>query len=203
MYSRHDFEKQMNVSRETLDKFITYGELLRKWQKSVNLVSNKTLDDLWRRHMLDSAQLVEYIDNKDIEIVDIGSGAGFPGLVLSVLGYDVTMIESDTKKCLFLKEVIRQLSLPAVVENCRIEDAQHTANLLTARALAPLTDLLRYSENLIDADGTCLFQKGRTVEQEIIDARKDGWNFDIQKYESIASEDSYVIELKNVSRETL
>tara|TARA_B100001971_G_C18222376_1_gene558060 strand:- start:1086 stop:1697 length:612 start_codon:yes stop_codon:yes gene_type:complete len=203
MYSRHDFEKQMNVSRETLDKFITYGELLRKWQKSVNLVSNKTLDDLWRRHMLDSAQLVEYIDNKDIEIVDIGSGAGFPGLALSILGYDVTMIESDTKKCLFLKEVIRQLSLFAVVENCRIEDAQHTANLLTARALAPLTDLLRYSENLIDADGTCLFQKGRTAEQEIIDARKDGWNFDIQKYESIASEDSYVIELKNVSRETL
>ena len=96
----------LDVSRETLELFVSYGELLLKWQSKINLVSDKTLDDMWRRHFLDSAQLFGLLPGNNPSILDVGSGAGFPGLVLVLMGArNVTLIESDTKKCMFLREV--------------------------------------------------------------------------------------------------
>ena len=205
-YTAEDFQRDMNVSRETLEQFFQYEALLRKWQNSVNLVSKRTLDDVWKRHFLDSAQLAQYIPHKKSRIVDLGSGAGLPALVLSILGCNVTMVESDTKKCLFLKDVIRNLSLSARVENTRIEMADISADILTARALAPLKDLLFYSDNILKDEGRCLFLKGRLTEDEIRDAYTDGWEFKVNMHDSLSSDDSYVLEItdiKNVSRETL
>ena len=124
-YGALEFQKATNVSRETLDRLQLYAALLVKWQKSINLVSNSTLDDLWRRHFLDSAQLASIITGNTGEqplCVDMGAGGGFPGLVLAAMGVgDWTLIESDTRKCVFLNEVVRQCEISATIRNQRVE----------------------------------------------------------------------------------
>ncbi|HRW29126.1 MAG TPA: 16S rRNA (guanine(527)-N(7))-methyltransferase RsmG [Emcibacteraceae bacterium] len=109
-----EFQSLTGVSRETMDKFICYSEMLSKWQKSINLVSNSTISDMWRRHFYDSAQLLSLIEKKSepLKILDIGSGAGFPGLVLSILGAgEVHLVESVGKKCAFMNQVIQKTNL--------------------------------------------------------------------------------------------
>ena len=152
-----------------------YIELLKKWQKAVNLVSNKTLPDLWKRHILDSAQLYPFLVGENITLVDMGSGAGFPALVLAILNKvnngpvkEMFLIESDTKKSLFLKEVIRELKLNVHVLNKRIENVLDIkADILTSRALSDLSDLLSLGKNFIHTQTTCLFLKGENYEKEI------------------------------------
>ena len=117
-----DVRKLLNVSRETMDQFEAYLELLRKWQRRINLVANSTLIDAWQRHILDSAQLAKFYPPNTKKILDVGSGAGFPGLVLAILGgVEVDLVESNHRKAIFLSTVINSLSLPAKVHNQRIE----------------------------------------------------------------------------------
>ena len=157
------------------DYFSLYRELLQKWQKAVNLVAPSTLSDIENRHFLDSAQLYQYIPKSAKTLVDMGSGAGFPALVLAILNQvnqgplkNIYLIESDTKKCLFLKEVIRQLNLPVTVLNQRIESVQNIqADVITARALAPLSELLKLARPFVCNNTICLFLKGKTVDDEI------------------------------------
>jgi len=132
------------VSRETRERLNTYAELLRKWQRSINLVGPKTLDDLWNRHFVDSAQLLPLIPPTARVLVDFGSGAGFPGLVLAILGMaEVHLIESDQRKATFLREVARATGTPVTVHAKRIEQVTpFPADIVSARALAPLGDLL-------------------------------------------------------------
>ena len=142
------------------------------------MISPNTVDDIWHRHFYDSAQLLPYIKNNDNSIVDMGAGAGFPGLVLSCLGcQNVTLIESDTKKCLFLKEVVRQLNLDAMIENRRIEACHLTSDIVTARAFAPLDRLLSFYVEKAHEKSKGLFLKGKTYQSEIEEARKN-WSFD-------------------------
>ena len=159
----------LNVSRETIDKFATYLALLEKWQKSVNLVARTTLEIAWQRHILDSGQLARYLPAGCKTILDVGSGAGFPGLVLSIMqDATVHLVESDYKKTIFLQTVIRELSLSAIVHNDRIESLPDMApDVITARAFAPLGKAITLLAPHMAADTVLLLLKGRNVEEEL------------------------------------
>ncbi len=168
------------VSRETEMMFETYVALLRKWQSAKNLVGPATLDTIWTRHIADSAQLFSLAPDAK-RWVDIGSGAGFPGIVLAIMGkstpgFHVDLVESNGRKCAFLREVVRTLRLPASVHNGRIEDVLDRLpgpiDVLTARALAPLSELLRLGRKLLTTGTLGLFPKGQDLEDELTLAAK-------------------------------
>lgn len=171
--TREEFARRFNVSRETLSLLSAYVALLEKWQTRINLVSSATLPDVWHRHILDSAQLTLYLPavlaRQRRQILDIGSGAGFPGLVLAILGAgDVQLVESDQRKAVFLQTVIRELGLPAHVSNQRIEKLPACQpDVITARALAVLPKLMSFIAPQLHNDLTCLFLKGVSVNQEL------------------------------------
>lgn len=154
-----------------------YLTLLAKWQRRINLVAASTLTDPWRRHMLDSAQLLPLLPGtgtNSLRIADLGSGAGFPGLVLALLGGgEVTLIESDSRKSAFLREVIRATEAPARVETARIETlAPLAADVITARACAPLPDLLGYVVRHLSPAGVALLLMGQNAAAELTQAGK-------------------------------
>jgi 16S rRNA (guanine527-N7)-methyltransferase len=159
------------VSRETIDRLTIFVELLETWQRKVNLVSPATLPDVWRRHVLDSAQLRDLIPNDAQTLVDLGSGAGFPGLVLAVLGpWKTHLVEADQRKAVFLREAARLTDSRVEVHARRIETPMSiVGDIVTARALAPLPKLLEYSGPLLSRRGRALFPKGRTVRSELTD----------------------------------
>lgn len=190
-----------HVSRETFAKLEIYAALLEKWQNSINLVSKSTLPDLWQRHFLDSAQIYPLVKDAEGALADIGSGAGFPGLVLSVLGRaDVHLVESDRRKAVFLREAARACDANATVHACRIEDTPVTeAAIVTARALAPLPQLLDYAAPLLAESGRCILLKGRTAAEDIAAAREK-FHFSLVKQSSIADEQGAVLVLEDISR---
>jgi 16S rRNA (guanine527-N7)-methyltransferase len=158
-----------------LDLFKKYENLLLKWQKAVNLVSPNTLNNLTQRHFLDSAQLAKHIPH-NAKIVDLGSGAGFPGMVLSIMGFDVSLVESDSKKCTFLKEIARHYNLSTPIYNVRIENfTEENPNIkfdiATARALTDITHLIEYALPLLKNNGQCFFLKGEKWEEEVKNAQ--------------------------------
>ena len=163
----------MNVSRETLAALSAYVALLEKWQPRINLISQSSLPDIWHRHIFDSAQLLAHLPEMrpgvPRRILDIGSGAGFPGLVLAILGAgQLQLVESDQRKSVFLQAVIRELGLSATVVNHRIESLPACyPDVIAARALAPLPKLMQLIDAQIHTDLTCLFLKGAKVEEEL------------------------------------
>ena len=160
--SREAFGDQHGVSRETVARLTVYLDLLRRWQRSINLVGPATLADPWRRHFLDSAQLTAYVPPAATSLVDLGSGAGFPGMVLALLGVSgVHLIESDRRKAQFLREVARATGTPVSVHAQRIEQMPGwPADVITARALAPLPHLHGLAERFLASDSVGLFLKG-------------------------------------------
>src|SRR5262247_2849484 len=154
-YGPADLAADVDVSRETIDRLSAYAALLVKWQSRINLVSAATLADLWRRHMLDSAQLFPLLPPNTQAVVDLGSGAGFPGLVLAILGIpEVHLIESDQRKCVFLAEAARVADASPIIHNKRIEQLEGlSAEVVTARACAPLDQLLTYAQRFLWQDG--------------------------------------------------
>ena len=184
-FTSDDFQSRANVSRETLDKLQVYADLLLKWQASINLVGPRTVPEIWHRHFYDSAQLFPYL-RSDGPVIDMGSGAGFPGLVLAAMGRrNVTLIESNGKKCSFLRDVNRRLSLDVTICQARIEacGSLPRAQYVVSRALAPLDMLLLYAYPLLADDGTCLFFKGRSVETELTSVKKN-WTMQCNSYPS-------------------
>lgn len=177
-FGPENFRQQTNVSRETLDRLQAYADLLVKWQARINLVSASTLKDLWMRHMLDGAQLYALLPKDCRVLVDLGSGAGFPGLVLAIMGVpEVHLIESDTRKAVFLKEAARAAGTVIQVHNVRIESAAlgPIADVVSARALASVDKLCAYAKPLLKEGGKCLFLKGQKGHEELTDAGKI-WN---------------------------
>ena len=169
-YGVAEFQAETGVSRETLERLKLYADLLLKWNQAINLVGPATLPGLWRRHMLDSAQLLPLLPQKaDLSVADLGSGAGFPGLVLALCEVgQVHLIEADQKKATFLRQVLRETGTSAEIHCCRIEAiANLQVDVVTARALAPLSDLIAYAAPLLDSEGCCLFLKGRGAEDEL------------------------------------
>ena len=193
-----EVEKLLNVSRETMDQFAAYLELLEKWQRRINLVANSTLPDAWRRHILDSAQLARFFPPNTRKILDVGSGAGFPGLVLAILGgIEVELVESDQRKAVFLSSVIRSLGLSAKVHNQRIELLPNlAADVITARALAPVPRLLKLIENQLSSSTICLFLKGSTVEDELTKLQSYS-TMVATTHPSLSGPTGVVLELKN------
>lgn len=186
------------VSRETMDRLARHLDLLRRWQKRINLVGAATLADPWRRHMLDSAQLAPLIP-EGARVADLGSGAGFPGLVLAILrGDPVDLIESDARKAAFLREAVRETGAPAEVHNARAESLDLTADTVVARACAPLDRLLGLALPLLAPGGICLFLKGARVEEEV-EVAQARWRFAVRRHRSRSAPDGVLLELGGLS----
>lgn len=174
-YGPQEFRRDTGVSRETLTRLTDYVALLTKWQKAVNLIGSKTVPDLWRRHMLDSAQLFALIDRPERRLwLDLGSGGGFPGLVVAIMGAgQVHLVEADRKKALFLREAARASGAAVTVHHGRIEKlAPFIADVVSARACAPLDRLLGYARPFMGEKSLGLFLKGQDVGFELTKATK-------------------------------
>jgi 16S rRNA (guanine527-N7)-methyltransferase len=196
------FAALTGVSRETVARLEAYAGLLKRWSGRINLVSRNTLGDLWRRHFLDSAQLLPLIPEKTRRLVDLGSGAGFPGLVLAILGVSgVELIESDKRKGVFLREAARIGSAPVAITDSRIEKAKpHPADVVTARACAPLDKLLPLAQRFIGPNTVCLFLKGEQVEEELTAAARE-WRMAAVRLPSRADPRGVILKLEQVTRE--
>ena len=174
--SYEDFCLYQNVSRETYQRFKVLEKNLVKWQRSVNLVSKSTINDIWIRHLLDSSQLYRFVKQIKGNVIDFGSGAGFPGLVLAIMGHKkVCLVESDQKKCTFLRETAMLCEIDVTIYNKRIENMEFVdVDLIVSRALAPLSKLVNYVELFVGKSQTkktnlpkMLFLKGKTYKDEI------------------------------------
>ena len=164
------------VSCETVDRLAAYADLLRRWQRRINLVSRDSLDGLWDRHIRDSAQLLPLIPPAARTLVDLGSGAGFPGLILAILGVpEVHLIDSDHRKAAFLREAARIADVRVTLHVRRIETVQaFGADIVTARALAPLVRLIPLVRPFVRPDSVILLPKGQDVDRELTEATKSG-----------------------------
>ncbi len=185
---------------EILVRLQQFADLLTRWNRRINLVSSTDLPKLWPRHIDDSLQLAAHVP-ADAPIIDLGSGGGFPGLILAIrTGNPVTLIEADTRKAAFLREAARATMTRATILNTRIEDATPpAAPIVTARALAPLQTLLHWAAPLLLPSGVCLFPKGRSVEGELTDAATR-WHMTIKRTPSRTDPDGVILALSHIRR---
>ncbi len=190
---------QIQVSHETRAKFERYAELLIEWNEKINLVAPSTLPDLWSRHFLDSAQLYGLLPPKTQNLVDLGSGAGFPGLVLALMGVPaVHLVESIGKKARFLEAVAAELAPNVTVHHARIETIRHIrADIVTARALTALPDLLSLAAPFLKKDSLALFLKGQKADAELTEARKY-WTFACEKKPSLSDPSGTLLQISNL-----
>ncbi len=201
-----DFAAAFGVPRETVEKLELYAELLIRWQRAVNLVSPATLDAVWQRHFADSAQILALAPSARTWI-DLGSGGGFPGLVIAILlanheTHIVHLVESNSRKCAFLSEVARQTSTHVKVHEGRIEDIAANggiglADVVTSRALAPLSRLLGLAAPFFGSHTLGLFFKGREVAQEV-EAARENWRFEVRIGTSRTSHEGGIVEVRNL-----
>jgi 16S rRNA (guanine527-N7)-methyltransferase len=199
--SAQGFAEIFPVSRETLSRLEAYAALLTQWSARINLVGRDTLGDLWRRHILDSAQLWQFAPEPARSVIDLGSGAGFPGLVLAILGVPgVELVEADSRKAAFLREAARVAEAEATIRPCRISAVPaHPVDVVTARALAPLDRLLDLARPFVGPDTVCLFPKGERAAEELTLARKR-WTMAASLHQSIADPRGVVLRLHQVVR---
>ncbi|MGH6897361.1 MAG: 16S rRNA (guanine(527)-N(7))-methyltransferase RsmG [Geminicoccaceae bacterium] len=195
------FGDLLDVSRETLERLTVYLGLLRRWQPTINLVGAATLADPWRRHFLDCAQLAPLVPSAARSCIDVGSGAGFPGMVLALLGVSgVHLIESDRRKAQFLREVARATGAAVAVHAERIEHLPPwPADVVTTRALARLPRLLQLVEPFVSSHSVCLFLKGGSVEHELTQARIS-WHMVAERLPSLSHPSGVVLALRGVCR---
>jgi len=196
----------MNVSRETMQDLEVYAGLLRKWSPRINLVSKSSMPDLWTRHFLDSAQLIGLAKRKSGHWVDLGSGGGFPGVVVAIVAKSempdlrFTFVEGDQRKAVFLQTVVRDLSLRAAVVAKRAEDiGPLSADTLSARALAPLPTLLGYVKQHLLLSGQALLMKGQSFRREL-DQALETWTFQSDEYPSITDGAAVILSLGGIKR---
>jgi 16S rRNA (guanine527-N7)-methyltransferase len=198
------FADLANVSRETLARLESYAALLTKWNKAINLVAGSTLSDLWRRHIWDSAQLLPLIPSSATKtLLDVGSGAGFPGLVLAILLGErcaVHLCESDQRKATFLREAARATGADVTVHAVRVEALKpFEFDLISARALAPLGDILDLCEPLIHPSTQFLLLKGKQAHNELTESQKN-WKIDATLHKSRSDDSGFVVHIQKASR---
>lgn len=191
------------VPRGTISRLKIYQALLETWQKKINLISPQSILHAWERHFKDSLQLLNYIPQKKASLIDLGSGAGFPGMVLGIAlseVLEVTLIESDRKKCIFLESVSRETQTKLRILNSRIENRQDIqGDIITARGLAPLSLLFEYAFPLMKKTSFCLFQKGKNVESEIEMAKKK-WKFSLEIFPSLTDSTASILKIEHLKR---
>lgn len=195
----------VNVSRETFESLEQFAELVKKWTQKINLIAPSTLPIIWERHICDSAQIYRYAPDVVDSWVDIGSGGGFPGIVLAILAKekapmtDFTLIESDQRKATFLRTAVRELGLTAGVLCDRIENVPNQqADIVSARALTSLSGILPLIEMHLKPTGRALLHKGKNYAQELQTATKT-WQFDLEEYPSLTDPDSRLLAIGNLS----
>ena len=201
-----DFARTQNVSRETISRLIAYEELLRKWNARINLVAKSTMPDVWHRHFADSAQLFRLARHKTGLWADLGSGAGFPGLVLAIMAREmapdlrITLVESDQRKCAFLQTVATEVAPATIIIPQRAELVEPLgASVILARALAPLVALLPLAQRHLAKDGECLFLKGATAELELT-AGGQIWDKSTEIIPSLTNETGVILRIGDIHR---
>ncbi|MES2433204.1 MAG: 16S rRNA (guanine(527)-N(7))-methyltransferase RsmG [Pseudomonadota bacterium] len=194
----------LNVSRETLERLFAYCELVEKWNPAINLISKSGIAEIWNRHLIDSAQLIRHMPAEDGLWCDLGSGGGFPGIVLGILAKvshpktQMILVESDRRKSVFLSEASRLLDIAVNVKTQRIEDLEpQNVDVLTARALAPLSSLCGYAYRHLKPEGVAIFPKGATAAREIEDAQ-NLWRFDYDAQESHTDPAALVLAVRGI-----
>jgi len=204
-FTAEDFQRETGVSRETMARLERYAATLERWNPKINLVARDSLAMLWRRHMLDSAQLYPLLTERVRTILDVGSGAGFPGLVLACLGVPKThLIESDKRKAVFLAEAAR-LTAPELKDSVTIHAARIEAmapfpvDAVVARAVAPVRQLLGMVEPFLGPGAQCLFLKGKQADAELTDAAKD-WTMTVETVPSRSDPSGTILRLSDVCR---
>ena len=197
--SKADIVSEFVLNKIQVDKIDFYLSSIIKHNKHTNLVGKSTIENIWDRHVLDCLQLTKHITNKKLKILDLGTGAGLPGVLLSIVGYQrVLMIDSVKKKTDFVRQIIKELSLTAKIQNKRIEKAptsQH--DIIVSRALAPLVKLLTYARMYSNKNTTSFFLKGRNAISEIDIAAKI-YFFEFEKIKSMSSDDGCILKINNV-----
>lgn len=194
----------LSVSRETERRLRDFALEITRWSRKINLVSAGSLDDLWKRHILDSAQLVPCVPKNVQTWVDLGAGGGLPGVVVAILFAEmspstrVVLIESDIRKAAFLATIVKTFQLDTTIRRSRIEATEcQNADVVSARALAPLTRLLGFAYRHCAKSGTILLPKGKGVQQEL-DAANGSWQFDLEVFDSASSPDGRILKITNL-----
>ena len=209
--TENDFRSAFSVSRETIDRLKIYESLLQRWQKTINLVAPSTLEQIWGRHFADSAQILALAPSEPKNWIDLGSGAGFPGLVVATLLAPtpkprVILVESDSRKAAFLREAAREMAVPVDILPLRIEAAATRASLkrlsvVSARALAPLPRLLALAAPFCGPETVCLFLKGREAARELQTAETE-WTFESELVPSLTDLEGRVVVIRNLQLRT-
>lgn len=193
-----------DVSRETIERLELFAALATKWTRKINLVSASTVGDIWDRHIVDSAQIFQFAPSSFNNWVDIGSGGGFPGIVVAAMSKDInpeagfTLIESDQRKCAFLRTAARELEIEVTVLAQRIDVAlPQNADVMSARALSSLTELMPHFQRHLRPEGVALLHKGRKWSDEVQQSRKE-WVFEIEDYPSMTDDEARIIKLNRI-----
>jgi len=197
--NKREVVSYFNLNNTEVDQIEHFIKSIIDFNKHTNIIGKSTIENFWDRHVLDCLQLISFMKNKNSKIVDLGTGAGLPGVLFSIAGYqNVLMIESIKKKCDFVRKIIKELSLPAKIQNKRIETTKtYNKDIIVSRALAPLSKLLSYALMHSHKNSTLLFLKRRKVNKEIENAMKF-FLFDIIKIKSLSVGDGCVIKIKNL-----
>jgi 16S rRNA (guanine527-N7)-methyltransferase len=197
--SKPDIVSEFVLNKTQVDKIDFYLSSIIEHNKHTNLIGKSTIENIWDRHVLDCLQLTKYIINKKLKILDLGTGAGLPGVLFSIVGYQkVLMVDSVKKKTDFVRKIIKELSLTAKIQNKRIEKSptsQH--DIIVSRALAPLVKLLTYARMYSNKNTTSLFLKGRNASSEI-DMASKVYFFEFEKIKSLSSDEGCVLKINNI-----
>jgi 16S rRNA (guanine527-N7)-methyltransferase len=196
----------LDVSRETFDALKAYAALVERWNLAINLVSKGSLPDLWTRHLADSAQIFAMNVTEATSWIDLGSGGGFPGIVVAILAREhqpqlnVTLVEADLRKATFLRQAAQSLDLTVTVRSERIESLEPlNADVLSARALAALPELLGFADRHLHPGGLAIFPKGARYQDELTQARKT-WDFDVDTRPSLSEAEAAILLIRNIHR---
>ena len=197
--SKSDIVSEFLLNKTQVDKIDFYLSSIIEHNKHTNLVGKSTIENIWDRHVLDCLQLTKHIINKKLKILDLGTGAGLPGVLFSIVGYQrVLMVDSVKKKTDFVRNIIKELSLTAKIQNKRIEKPpKSNHDIIVSRALAPLVKLLTYARMYSDKKTTSLFLKGRNANSEI-DIASKVYFFEFEKIKSLSSNDGCVLKINNI-----
>ena len=201
------FSRFMQVSRETITSLKKYENYLIKSNMTLNLIGKSTINQIWLRHFLDSSQVIDFIDKNEVDLVDLGSGAGFPGLVIEILAKDrkiplkVKLIEKSPRKVSFLREIIKKLNLKAEVLNRNVLELPNKleADLIIARAFKPLKTILRFLDKNTEKWKKVFLFLGKTGQVELLQASKS-WDIKYKQRMSVTSSDSIVIEINKLKK---
>ena len=199
-----EFAENFNVSRETIERLKIYERLTQKWNPVINLVSKSTVDAIWARHFWDSTEVFQAAQPSTGKWVDIGSGGGFPGIVVALLAVEkspeleITCIEADIRKCEFLRTVARTTGIKVKILTRRIEETPNqNADYISARALAPLSKLIGLIEKHLNQSGHAYLHKGENWEKEVEEAR-GFWKFDLEVFRDDQKATSTILKIGNI-----